>query len=257
VMGIPILAGRAFESGESAPVTLISEVLAEEHFPGEDPLGRTLTIIGQDHVVIGVVGSTAHFGPDAPEPTAMYVSYEAVNWDFAHVVAQGDPSVGPRIAEAVRLVAPGANEPAVAPYETHLANWFRPLRIQLGIVGALGLVGAVLAALGLYANIAYHVRWQLPELGIRVALGASRGRILSGVVRRGLTASAAGLAIGLGLWWAGRNRLGEVLGAPDAVLSPFALATTSALILGLTLVAVALPGLRASRVDPLESLQVD
>jgi ABC-type antimicrobial peptide transport system permease subunit len=90
-----------------------------------------------------------------------------------------------------------------------------------------------------------------------VALGASRGRILSGVVRRGLTASVAGLAIGLGLWWAGRNRLGEVLGAPDAVLSPFALATTSALILGLTLVAVALPGLRASRVDPLESLQVD
>lgn len=257
IMGIPIVSGRTFDAGESGPVTMISEGLAREQFEGEDPVGQTLAILGQAHTIVGVVGSTAHFGPDTPEPTALYVSYESTSWDFAHVVARGGPRVGPAIAAAVARVAPGALEPDVAPYETHLSNWFRPLRIQLGIVGALALIGAVLAGLGLYANIAYQVRGQLRELGIRVALGASRVRILSGVVGRGLTSAGTGLGVGLLAWWLGRGRLSEVLGSPDAVLSPFAVGTTAAVILGLALIAVTLPGLRASKADPLESLRAE
>lgn len=257
VMGIPIVAGRTFEPGESGPVALVSDVLVREHFPDVDPIGETIRIIGEDHTIIGVVGSTAHFGPDAPEPAAMYVSYEATNWDFAHLVARGGPSVGPRMVEAVERIAPGATAPSVAPYETHLSNWFRPLRIQLGIVGALGLIGGLLAGLGLYANIAYQVRSRLPELGIRAALGASRARILSTVVRQGLASAAVGLGGGLTAWWAARVQLGELLGSPESAMSPFALGMTSAIILGLTLLAVSPPAVRASRADPLESLRAD
>ncbi len=257
VMGIPILAGRTFEPGESGPVTLVSEGLAREHFPGEDPIGRTLSIIDQPHTIIGVVGSTAHFGPDAPEPAAMYVSYEATNWDFAHVVVRGDPSAAAQVVEVVEDVAPGTNRPSVVPYEEHLAEWFRPLRIQLGVIGGLGLIGGVLAGLGLYATLGYQVRRELPELGIRVALGAPRARIVADVVRRGLTAAASGLALGIGVWWLGRVRLGEILGSPDTVLSPFALGTTTGLILLLCLVAVSSPAVRASRADPLRSLKAD
>ncbi len=257
VMGIPVLSGRSFASGESGPVTLISEALANEHFTGEDPVGQSLEILGQAHEIIGVVGSTAHFGPEAPEPTAMYVSYEAVNWDFAHLVARGDRTVAPRVVEAVERVAPGATPPRVAPYEDHLSSWFRPLRIQVGIVGALGLVGGLLAGLGLYANIAYQVRGRLVELGVRVALGASRLGIVSGVVRRGLVSAGWGLGAGLLLWWTFHERLGALLGAADGAMSPFALAATSVLILGLSLLAVSVPALRASRADPLESLRAE
>jgi len=125
------------------------------------------------------------------------------------------------------------------------------------IVGALGLVGGLLAALGLNANLAFHVRGQLPELGIRVALGATRTRILSGVVLRGLASAGAGLLVGLAAWWAGRGQLGEIVGSADASMSLFAVGTTTVLVLALTLIAVSLPALRASRADPLESLKPD
>ncbi len=255
VMGIPILHGRTFEPGEAGPVTLISETLAEGHFPGEDPVGQTVSILQEEHTVIGVVGPTSHFGPDAPPPPSMYVSFEATTWAFAHLVAQGEASVAERLVDAITRIAPGASPPIVNPYETYLSDWFRPLRIQLGIVGVLGIVGGVLAGLGLYTTVAFQVRGRLPELGIRVALGATRGRILSSVVRGGLIAAGVGLAVGLGGWWASRGALGEVLGTPGAALSPSALTATVALILVLSLTAVALPALRASRADPVTTLR--
>ena len=255
VMGIPVVAGRTFEPGESGPVTLISQALAEAHFAGEDPVGRTLRILAEDLRIIGVVGSTAHFGPDTPVPPQIYVSYEAVNWDFAHLVARGDPSVAGRLADAVERWVPGAVRPEVFPYERYLSDWFRPLRIQLGIVGALGLVGALLAGLGLYANIAYQVRERLPELGIRVALGASRARIVGGVIRYGMTAAGVGLGVGMVAWWGARDRVGHILGSGDATLSPFALMTTAVLILGLALCAIAGPAILASRAEPLDTLR--
>ena len=74
---------------------------------------------------------------------------------------------------------------------------------------------------------------------------------------RGLIAAGTGLAVGLVAWWGAWGSLGSLLGTPDAALSPFALVTTAALVLGLALTAIALPASRASRADPLESLRAD
>jgi hypothetical protein len=267
VMGIPVISGRTFEPGESGPVTLISDVLAREHFPDEDPLGRTLNIIGEAHTIIGVTGSTDHFGPDAPRPAALYVSYEKVNWTFATLLARGEAPTETEagttrtpesaMVDVVRRVVPSSRPPETSPYATHLSNWFRPLRIQLRVVGALGIIGALLAGLGLYANLAYQVRGQLAELGIRMALGASRTRIVTRVVALGLASAAAGLGAGILLWWSGRGHLRRTLGSVENVLSPFAVTTTSVLVLGLAALAVAIPAIRASRADPLVSLKTD
>ena len=257
VMEIPVLAGRTIAPGETGSVIVISDRLAEAHFPGEDPVGRTLLLLSEEFTIVGVVGSTSHFGPDAPVVPQMYVTFESVNWDFGNVVVRGGPDAGRRLADAVERTVPGATRPDVVAFESIVSAWFRPLRIQLGIVGALGLLGAVLAGLGLYANIAYQVRGQLPELGIRVALGATRGRIVGRVVRHGLTVASAGLAIGLVATWGTRERLDAVLGTPDAALSPAIVAVTALLVVLLSVTGVALPALRASRADPLETLRTD
>ncbi len=255
VMGIAILEGRSFERGETAPHVVISRALADEVYPNESPIGLTLSILQQDREIIGVVGSTAHFGPDTPAPPAMYVSYEAENWNFTRVMVRGDEGASRSIAAAVEQSVPGAAIPVVVPYERHLSEWFRPLRIQLGIIGALAVVGGLLAALGLYSAAAYQVRGRLPELGIRKALGAHSSTIIAGVVRRGAATAGFGLAVGLGLWWLGRDVLAEALGTEAAGLTVPAIATTALAILGLALGAVVGPARRAACADPLATLR--
>lgn len=251
VMGVPVLEGRGFEPGESGPVVVISKALADEHFPGEDPVGLPLSILLEEHEIVGVAGSTAHFGPDTPEPPMMYVPYEAVNWEYAHLlVAGGGDAVG-GITAALADAVPGAAPPAVVPYERNLSRWFRPLRIQVGIVGALAVVGGLLAALGLYSTLAFQVRGRLAELGIRSALGATRTSIVAQVVRRGVAWAAVGLAAGLALWWVTRGPVGRAMGVGDAGFSSFSLLCTAASVMALALVALAGPARRAARADPL------
>jgi len=255
VMGIPILEGRSFEDGQSAPAVVISRSLAEEVYPGESPVGLTLSILQEDREIIGVVESTSHFGPDTPSPPAMYVSYEAENWNYARILVRGGDQTPEAIASAVQSAVPGAAPPVVIPYRRHLSDWFRPLRIQLGIVGALAVIGGLLAALGLYSAIRYQVRGRLPELGIRKALGAHSSAIMLGVVRRGAVTAAVGLTIGMGLWWLSRGAVGEALGAEAAALSVPAFSATALAVLVLAIAAVAGPARRAAAADPLESLR--
>ena len=255
VMGIDIVAGRAFAPGDVAPSVIISEALADEVFPDENPVGLTLSILQLDREIIGVATSTAHFGPDAASPPSMYVSYEAENWAFTRVVVKGDEGVPGAIASALAEAAPGAAEPTIIPYRRHLAEWFRPLRLQLGIVGALGLAGGLLAALGLYSAISFQVRGRLPELGIRMALGATRTSIVTGVIQRGVATAALGLGLGAALWWLARDALAQAIGAAGTILSPFAIGTTALAIVSLALVAVSLPARRAAAADPLESFR--
>lgn len=264
LMDVPVR-GRAFQPGDTGPVTIISESLADRFFPGEDPVGATLTILEEAHEIIGVAGSTAHFGPSVPEPPMMYVSYERVNWDFAQLLVEGGAGVGAEVgagvgaevAAALARSVPGARPPEGTLYEAHLSEWFRPLRIQVGIVGALALVGSLLAGLGLYSAVAFNLRGRMRELGIRVALGATGARIVTGVVRGALGWSAAGLLLGFGLWWLGRGALETALGMERAAVTPTAAAATAVAILTLTVLAVAAPARRAASADPLDSFRAD
>lgn len=256
LMDIP-LRGRSFRPGDTGPVTVISEGLAEQYFPGENPVGMTLTILDEPHEIIGVAGSTAHFGPSVPEPPMMYVSYERVNWDFAKLLVEGKAGVGAEVAAALARSVPGARAPEGTPYEAHLSEWFRPLRIQVGIVGALALVGSLLAGLGLYSAVAFNLRGRMRELGIRVALGATGAHIVRGVVRGALGWAGAGLAAGFALWWLGRGALGAALGLESAAVTPAAAAATALAVLVLTVLAVAAPARRAASADPLESFRAN
>jgi len=255
VLGIRIEEGRPFRPGESSPAVIISRTLADEVFPGESPVGLTLSILQEDREIVGVAESTAHFGPDAPPTPMMYVSYEAENWAFTRLIVAGDEGVVRAIPAAVEATIPGARPISVIPYGRHLSEWFRPLRIQLGIVGALALIGSLLAALGLYSAISFQVRGRLPELGVRVALGATRATILTTVLWRGLILAGVGLSLGMALWWSGRDILAEALGAAEAGLSATSIAFTAAAILGVALVAVAIPARRAASADPLETFR--
>jgi len=257
VMGIRIVEGRTFHPGESEPAVIISLSLADEVLPGESPVGLSLFILQEDREIIGVAESTAHFGPDTPPPPMMYASFDAENWAFTRLVVAGGEGALQAIPAAVESAIPGARPVSVIPYRRHLSEWFRPLRIQLGIVGALALIGSLLAALGLYSAVAFHVRGRRTELGIRVALGATRRSILAVVVRRGLVMAGVGLSVGMALWWSGRGILSEALGATGTGLSAGSVAFTTAAILGLALVAVTIPARRAAATDPLESFRAD
>ncbi len=257
LMEIPFVEGRTFTRGDSTPSVIISETLAEEVYPGESPLGLTLSILQQDREIVGVVGSAAHFGPDRPAPPMMYASYEAENWAFSRLVVAGGDAVVGAVEEAMNRAIPGAAPVSMVPYERHVSEWFRPLRIQLGIVGALAVVGGLLASLGLYSAIAFQVRGRMPELGIRMALGATGASIAGRVVRGGLSLAGIGLAGGFMLWWLGRRALSEAMGASASGVSATSVGATALTILGLALAAVAIPARRAAEADPLETFRGD
>ena len=143
--------------------------------------------------------SVHHFGPDDVPPLEMYVPLAQYTWGLGHVLMNTERrDLSAAVSGLVAELGPRLPPPVVRPYTSYLSEWFAPLRIQLVIVGTLGVVGTLLAALGLYALVAYHVTTRRREIGIRLALGAPESRLFIGVIRQGLVLSAVGVFLGFG-----------------------------------------------------------
>ncbi len=267
-LGVPILTGRAFmpeDTPGASVAVLVNQALARRYFPQRGPLGRRITLSrfrdGQPVEIVGIVGNERFVGPDQPaSPVVYFLHRQAPESEFRLVVRAAVPPLSlirPIRAEAAAL------DPDLPVYEistmneitkNHRAVYLR--RFVLLMVGCFGALTLALAALGLYGVMAELVGERTPEIGVRVALGATPGSIVRMVLRDGLAPALAGLIAGsmvaLGTLRYLRGLLYEVQPHDPSVLSGVAL------LLGAVIASACwLPARRAARVDPTVSLRAD
>jgi predicted permease len=260
VMRLPLLRGRPVLGSDvaGAPrVAVVNETLARLLAPQGEVLGRTFRLRDAETIVVGVARDAKYATLDEATPPFLYVPLsQDPQPRRALLVRSQDPGVAMAITRAVQAIDPRLPPPQLSTLDRETRIVLLPQRAAAIVMGALGGVGLVLAALGLYGTMAGATARRTREIGLRLALGAERGQVLRGIVGEGTRLALAGVVVGLGL---------SALAMPLAAawlfgVSPLDGATYGVMASGLLLVAAAasyLPARRAAAVDPLQALRTD
>lgn len=249
---IPLLRGRFFAANEPAPVMLISQVVARRTFGEADPLGRSIGGM----TVIGIVGDVRNpVGVDV-QPTVYRPLAQADPRGGTMMVRTAGPplDLAPAIRRELRAMLPDAPEFRTADLGTEVVKYLGPQRFSTSIFGIFAGLGLFLAAGGVYGVMRNWVAMRVPEIGMRVALGAQRGDVLRLVLVRCSRVAGLGIAVGL----AGALALQRLLMSQLHGVSPSDPGVLAMVVGVMALVAFGaalLPALWASRVDPLEALR--
>jgi putative ABC transport system permease protein len=265
---IPLRAGRLIGDGDGAvapKVAVISERLAQRWFPNEPlPLGKHIKIgppeaQGPWITIVGVVGDVIHNVYDRAPHATLYVPYTQApgRWMDIGIRIAGDPlRLGPAVSAAVRAVdaeQPITDMKTLATAVRRNAVGLTYVAVLMGIFGVLALV---LSAIGVYGVMAYLVSEQTHEIGIRMALGASRGTVLSMLFRKGMLTAAAGLAVGLPLAYGFARLMAALIFGVTATDTATFLGIPAALTLAAA-IAILVPARRAMRIDPIVALRYE
>jgi putative ABC transport system permease protein len=269
-IGIPLRRGRLFTSDDRAgtpPVVLITESAARQFFPGEDPLGKTITLgwrrgPGTPHAggeVIGILGDVKEAGLNEPDAPQIYLPYR--QWPVSSMTVMLTTSVPPMsLADAVRseVYAIDGNLPVsnVRTLDAILAKSISQQRFYMLLLAVFASVALVLAAVGIFGVLSYAVSQRTREIGIRMALGAQSPTVIGLIVRQAMVLVALGVAAGL----VGGLVLSQTMAKMLFGVAPTDPATyaTVAVVLGtVALVASYLPARRATRVDPIVALRAE
>lgn len=262
-MGIPLVRGRTFDERdrEDAPRTyVINEALAEQQFPGEDPIGRQLNIPWNEMLegeIVGVVGNVREMGLDEEPSPAIYWSYRQMPSGQLNLVLRtaGDPTALANAAQAVvREIDPNQPVAEVRTMEQVVSGTVSRPRFNLMLLGGFAAASLLLAALGLFGVISYSVAQRRQELGVRVALGATSRDVLRLVVGEGMGLTVAGLVVGLVAAIVLTRIMTSMLHGVSPT-DPLTLAVVSAFLALVALLASYLPARRATRVDPMVALR--
>ena len=259
-MGIPLRGGRTVDDrdDQSAPlVAVINETLARWQWPGDDPIGKRISVGGEEREIVGVVGDVRHFGYDKPPRPEAYIPYYQDPWPFfALVVRTGaDPA---SLAGVVRsqVLAVDGDQPvhSVSTMEQVLSDSIRQGRFTMLLLGLFASVAIALAVVGIYGVMSYSVNQRLHEIGIRMALGAERPEVLRLTMGWGLKLVSAGAVLGL-LASVALTRLMSSLLYGISATDPVVFVGVTLLLLSVAAVAAFIPAQRAARFDPLSVLR--
>jgi putative ABC transport system permease protein len=268
-MGIQLVRGRAFTGHDvetSGRVVIINEAAARRYWPTDDPIGQRISIGATDEwrEIVGVVGDTHHEGLDADAEPAAYLPqhqrFESLGAGFARAMSlvvrtTGDAaSMTPLIRTAVSNVDRQVPIGMVRQMDDLIGDSIAPRRLNFVLVSAFALVALALTSAGLYGVMAYLVTQRTREIGVRMALGASRKQVLALVLREAgsmtLLGIGIGVAVGLGL-----TRFMATMLFGISAANPLVYVSMSLLLAFVALLAVAVPSSRATRVDPLSALR--
>ena len=268
-MGIPLVRGRAFtdRDNESAGnVIVINEAAARRYWPNEDPIGQRISLGATSdwREVVGIVGDTRHEGLDAEADPAGYMPqhqvFSSLGSGFERTMAvvartSGDAASATAILRtAVAGIDPQLPIGIVRPMDDLIGDSIAPRRLNFVLVSAFALVALVLTAAGLYGVMAYVVAQRTREIGVRMALGATRRQVLAMMFRQGGTMTAAGVGLGVaGALLLTRSMRSLLFGVSAA--DPAVYLGVSALLAAVAIIAVAVPASRATSIDPLLALR--
>src|SRR6201993_2682340 len=256
---IPILEGREFtvDDDEKHPrVLIVDQTAARRYWPGQDPLGKKLRIWGGLFTVVGVARNSTHiFVNESPEPI-VYMSFFQVGYEtIVQVKTEGNPvDLAPAVENAIHEIDTRLPVFDVRPMResTQMASSFAV--IQSALAGMYALIGLVLAVTGIYGVVAYRTQMRTHEIGVRMALGASRADVLRLVLVQGLWITGIGLALGLAFALGLTRLIARLLygiGAND----PITVASVVMLLGAMSLLACYFPAHRAMRRNPVTAIR--
>ncbi len=259
-MGISVLRGRGFTARDdtaSAGVIVVNETMAERFWPGRDPVGEIVQTGSRERRVVGVVesGKYSRLGEEPLDYMYLPMAQVFQHSGTLHVRTSGDPAaLAPEVRRLVRERDPALPVFDVRTMENHLGLAMLPARLAGGALGLFGLLGLTLAAVGIYGVTAYSVARRTREIGIRVALGAGRGRVVRTVLGSGVRLTLLGVAIGVATSLGVAGFLRDLLYTGRAV-DPVAFVSVPLLLAAIALAATWLPARRAASVDPVRALR--
>jgi len=260
--GIPILRGRGFlpSDRESAPkIVVVSEAVARRLWPGQDPVGKRLRFLGDDRrdwrTVVGVAGDIRFRRLKEATPTIYLPWHQLITFGtFAVRTRDALASVLPAVRRTVREFDPQMDVWDARTMDDYLAKPLAQPRLSTLLLSTFGLVGLLLAAIGLYGIVASTVQERTRELGVRLALGATPARLRRDVLGAALAVTAMGATVGLAAALMS-SRLLTALLFQVSPTDPITLAGVCVLLLGVGVGAAYLPARRAMGIDPAQALR--
>jgi predicted permease len=279
VFRIPVLRGREFtdaDTGSSPGVVIINEALEKQYFKNENPIGQQILIakgMGPPfeepaRQIVGVVGNTHDAGLDQDTPPLMIVPdsqvLDAMTALNAKIVplrwavrTHGDPKrLSAAIAEQLRQASGGFPVAHIRTMEENVSNTTSRQSFNMMLLTIFGAIALVLAAIGIYGLMAYSVQQRTQEIGIRMALGADRATIRKLVVWHGMRLALVGMVVGIAASF-GLTRLIASFLFGVKTWDPTAFLAVPTVLAAVALLAVWLPAMRASRVEPMMALRVE
>ncbi|WP_405284016.1 ABC transporter permease [Gaopeijia maritima] len=262
LMEIDLLRGRVLTGDDRAGApraVVVDQAFVDVHYPGQDPLGQFIrTLDDEPREIVGVVANVANAGlGNASQPSVYLPVRQSMfgNGQTLIVKTAGDPTGAIRaVREVVNRLDPDLPLTGLSTLEDRVAASVSQPRFNALLLGLFAVLALVLAAVGIYGVMAFTVSERTPEIGLRMALGASAASVRGMVVRRAVVLAGAGVGLGV-LSSIGLTRLMESLLFGVEPGDPRTLAAVSALLFGVALVASYLPARRASRLDPVGALR--
>jgi predicted permease len=261
-LGIPIRAGRDFDERDSATVphvVIINETFARQHFPGEDPIGRTL-VTGMAELpsrIVGVVADVRSTGLNTPPEADYFLPALQRPEIFTNILVRtniGPAAMTTTVREALRSVDPDL--PLLQPQalSTRVAATMADRRLALVLLAGFAALALVIASLGVYSVMSHLVAFRTSEIGIRMALGASPRTVLRMVLGQGRRLTLVGIVLGVvGAYLVSRLMQQTLFEVSPA--DPVIYLTVAATLLLVSEFAAWLPARRATRIDPVIALR--
>jgi len=265
-VGIPLVRGRVFDERDtmdSPHVAVISESLARERWPGQDPIGHTLEFGNMDGdirllTIVGIVGDVRDYGLEAPPRPTVYVNlFQRPRPAITLTMLSDAPTA--LISSAARGILQDLNPEIPPQFRTFSQVYsasFGSRKFNLILITFFGIVALLLATAGVFGVMAYSVSRRTREIGVRVALGARPRDVLTMILGQGMRTIAIGLAIGIACSLVLARAIGSMLFGVTAS-DPLTFAAVIFLLVAAALAACYIPARRASNVDPMVALRYE
>ncbi|HEX4021421.1 MAG TPA: ABC transporter permease [Acidobacteriaceae bacterium] len=261
-MGMHLIEGRDIswqDSSKSEPVAVINETAARFNWPGQDPIGRMAMVGGRKSRIIGVISDVRESSVEERSSSQMYLPWSQNGPEGNNLVVR--TKLAPDVLESsvmstLRSMNPAQPATEFRPIQQIVDRAVSPRRFFVLLVGAFAALGLILASLGIYGVISYSVTQRTQEIGIRMALGATMGRVQRDVLWRTLRLALLGIALGAALSFVVARLIAALLFATQPT-DHATFAGVALLLIAVAFFAGYIPARRASRIDPMIALRND